>query len=464
MIKPMDELYEILKQIIDDECDNRNFKEYLRNKFVSKQLNGGTPNLILGENIPLPDCEDVDLICFAEGCKEYFNLEALELSSYFGVDALSRYRTYINPEEQLTVIEVDNVIRDKKNPNRFIAGFVPLEKFPMWEKHKLTRYNFDTQRDPIYKKLSNGRAIRRRNIDEQSVNDIDNSMYNDEFQPNMVTYNILICPGKKPNYNYDEKTLKLTIKPNLNYDDDDFTVVDIVDGQHRITGASRAVARAIKNNKELAGSLHACFYMMTLEEAKAYIETQAKQNVMSKEYTESLKTDDYTTFVDKITSWKNSKNNILQNEVANTFDEMKVYEKLTYKTALTEACKMTRIDVADNVEKKFASEKFAEIINTLINYMKKEFYNNDIEDMKNERIFLAPNIFIGYIAIAELLWKEKDYVDKLIDIVVLLQTEKVKTELSSMKLNHRSLETIKKNIFKYFQELVRSLENEEEVI
>lgn len=461
MIQPIDDLYDILKQIIDDECNNKNFKNFLRDKFGKKELKVDTPNLILGENIPLTECEDNDLICFTEGCKEFFELEALNLSDFFGEDSLSRYHTYFRVNEDLKIIEVNNVIQDPNNEYRFIASFVPLDKFPLWEKYKLTRYNFDTQRDAIYKQLSENRAIKRRNINEKSVTEIEDAMYNDMFQPNMVTYNILICPGKKPNYHYDKETLTLTIKPNLNYDDEDFTAVDKIDGQHRISGASRAVARAEKNNKKLKGSLHACFYLMTKEEAKAYIETQAKQNVIAKDYRETLKTDNYTIFVDKIIDWKNKKQNIFYDEVANTYDEMKVYNKLTYKYVLISGCKMTKINVDDNVEKKFASEKFAEIINTLINYMVKEFYNNNIGNMKKENIFLTPNIFVGYIAIAEMIWKEKDYIDKLIDIAILLQTEEVKVKLSSMKLNYKTIDGFKKGIFTYFKKLVKSLEEVE---
>jgi len=468
MIKEIQELYDILKEIIDNECDNRNLKEYLRNKFLEKGLNARVPNMILGENIPLIDCEDLDLMCFTEGCKEFLNPTYenneeidMDLKSYFGEEIVSRYRTYISAKDVIpNSIVVDNVTRDPEDENRFIANFVPLRKFAEWEKYKLTRYNFDTQRSPVYKRLSSGKVIRLKNINETSVSQIAHLMYENKFKPNMVTYNILIAPGKKPNYKYDEKTRKLTITPNLNYDDDNFTVVDIVDGQHRTTGATRAVSKAEKTNIKLTGSLHACFYLMKLEEAKEYIEVQSRQNVIEKEHAESLNPNDYNLFVDKIESWENKKKNILNGNVGTTFEEMQVYNKLTSKPILVEAVKMTNIDVSDNIEKKFASEKFAEIITTLINYMTKEFYDNDIEKMKSENIFLTTNIFIGYIALAEQLWKDRDYIDKLIDISITLQDDKIKQILKNFKLTTKNVDSVKRKIFNYFKQLVIDLNKE----
>lgn len=460
MIRPIEDLYEILNDIIDKECGNRGFTEYLKEKFAEKKLSVATPNLMLSEELSLADVDDIELICFTEACKEYFSLEVI-LDDFFGADKIVDYKQYINAEVIPTQIVVKNVIRDEENENRFIAGFVPYYKFATWEKYRLTRYNYQTQRDPIYKKLSNGKVIVKRNINETSVSQMTKLMYDNKFESNMVTYNILISPDIKPNYSYNPDTLELTITPNYDHNSKDFTVVDIIDGQHRITSATRAVAMADKNGTRLKGSLHACFYLMTLDEAKSYIEVQARQNAINKEYKESLKTDAYTEFVDRLIQWKNPKQNILQNNVAKTYDEMEVFNKLTYKPLLTEAVRMTRVDVDDNIEKKFASEKMAEIINTLVSYMVKEFYNNDSKKMQEEGIFLSPNIFIGYIALAEQLRIGKDYIDKLVDLAILLQDKEVKEKLLTLKLKSKTLSQVKKNIFTYFRDLVINIEEKE---
>lgn len=469
MIKAMQDLYDILKEIIDNECDNRQFKEYLRNKFLNKGLNARVPNMILGENIPLTECEDFDLMCFTEGSKEFLNPKYengeeadLNLKSYFGENTITSYNLLVPEKETIpNKIIVENVTVDPMDANRFIANFVPLKKFAEWEKYKLTRYNFETQRSPVYKRLSNGKIIKLKNINEKSVSQITDLMYKNKFKPNMVTYNVLIAPGKKPKYSYNAETRVLTIEPNLNFDDVDFTVVDIIDGQHRTTGATRAVSKAERTNTTLTGSLHACFYFMKLDEAKEYIEVQSRQNAIDKEHAEALNPNDYNLFVDKIESWENAKKNILQNNIGNTYEEMDAYKKLTSKPIMVEGVKMTKIDVSDNIEKKFASEKFAEIITTLINYMKKEFYNDDIEKMKDENIFLTPNIFIGYMALAEELWRDNDYIDRLLDIGLALQDEKNKSKLKEFKLTSKNVDIVKRSIFNYFKELVISLNDAE---
>lgn len=465
MIKELDELYSILMRIREQECGNRNFAKYLRDKFLEKRLNGSIPNQILSENLPLQECNTISLMCFTEGCEEFFgtyshkngNVGDLELKSYFGDAIISNYKEYVNVEIEPTTIELDNVMQDPKNPNRYIAGFVPYKTIADWQKYHLTTYDFDMQRNPIYKQLPNNETMRLKNINQKAVDEMTKLMCNNEFEPNMITYTILAVDGKIPKVFYDKKTRKFRIEPNYSYDDSDYTSVSLADGQHRTSAGARADFWAEKNNKELTGSFHCVFYIMTKEETREYIKIQAKQNAIPKEFIETLSNDDFTEFINKMNDYKNEKKNIFKNNIGGTFDEMEAYYKLTHKTVLVEALKQTKIDVSNNIDKKFASEKFTEIITTLINYMTKEFYDDNIEKVKNENIFLTPNIFIGYIALAEQLWKDKDYIDRLLDIAIALQDTKVKDKLKEFKLTSKNVDSTKKNIFNYFKELVVNL-------
>lgn len=469
MIKELDELYSILMRIREQECDNRNFSKYLRDKFLEKKLNGSIPNQILSESLPLQECNTISLMCFTEGCKEFFGTYFykdgeegdLDLKSYFGDSMISSYIGYINVEVDPTVIELDNVIQDPRNPNRYIAGFTPYKTISDWQKYYLTTYDFDMQREPIYKSLPKEETMKLKNINEKAVQEMTELMCENQFEPNMITYTILMVEGKKPNVFYNKETMRLRIEPNYSYHDVDYTSVNLIDGQHRVSAGARASFWAEKHNQELTGSFHCVFYIMTKEEAREYIKTQAKQNSISEEFIETLGTNDYTEFINKMNSYKNEKKNIFKNNIASTHGEMEAYHKLTYNMALTESLKQTKIDVSNNIDKKFASEKFTEIITTLIDYMTKEFYDDDIEKMKDENIFLTPNIFIGYIALAEQLWKDKDYIDRLLDIASALQDEKIKEKLKEFKLTSKNIDGIKRNVFNYFRELVINLNNEE---
>ncbi|WP_346938100.1 hypothetical protein [uncultured Clostridium sp.] len=470
MIKEIDELYSILMAIREKECDNRGFKEYLRDKFLEKGLSGSIPNQILGESLPLVECDNISLMCFTEGCKEFLGTVVddegeeldLNLTSYFGDVMISSYVNYINVDVEPTAIELDNVIQDPKNPNRFIAGFVPYNKPYEWEKHHLTTYDFGMQRNPVYKKLPNKKIMKLKNINEVAVEEMTALMCHNQFEPNMITYIILMVEGKKPNIYYNKEKMKFRIVPNYSYDDENYTSVNLADGQHRTTAGGRAVIWSEKHKEELTGSFHCVFYLMTKEDAKEYIVTQAKQNAIPKEHMESLSTNDYTLFIDRMNQYKNQKQNIFNKNIASTQEEMQIYNKLIYQHVLIEAIKMTNIDVSDNIEKKFSSEKFSEIITTLINHMTKEFYDGDIEKMKSENIFLTPNIFVGYIALAEQLWKDKDYIDKLIDMSTVLQDEKTKEKLKSFKLTSKNVDSVKKNLFNYFKQLIMDLNKTEQ--
>lgn len=470
MIKELDELYSILIRIIEQECDNRNFIKKLREKFLEKGLNASIPNQILSESLPLRECNTIILMCFTEGCKEFFGtyfhkngVEGdLDLKSYFGESMISSYVGYINAEVEPTAIELDNVIQDPKNPNRFIAGFVPYKTISDWQKYYLTTYDFDMQREPKYQQLPNEETMKLKNINEKAVQEMTELMCNDEFEPNMITYTILMVNGREPQVFYNKKTMKFRIEPNYSYDDIKYTSVNLIDGQHRVSAGARASFWAEKHNEELTGSFHCVFYVMTKEEAREYIKTQAKQNSISEEFIETLETNDYTEFVNKMNSYKNEKKNIFKNNIASTHAEMEAYHKLTYNTILIEALKQTKINVSSNIDKKFASEKFTEIVTTLIDYMKKEFYDDDIEKMKDENIFLTPNIFLGYLALAEQLWEDNDYIDKLLSIALTLQDDKVKDKLKEFKLTSKNIDGIKRNIFNYFKVLVISLNSEEQ--
>lgn len=453
IVRPIDDLYVILVKIIEDECNNRGLKNYLRDKFAEKGLIASIPNQVMAENIPLTELSINELICFTEGCTESIEDLNINLKSFFGERQLISYYNFIPTENKVEYIELDNVIQDPKNPHRFMSAFTSIETIAEWETNRLTTYNFDMQRNPIRKVLPNGQVIKQKNLNEKSIKEMTDLFYNNKFEPNMITYSILMIEGKKPNIFYNEKTRKLRIEPNYDFDSDSYTSINLIDGQHRTTSCTRAVMMSKKSGRQLNGSLHCVFYLMTKEEAQQYIINQAKQNAIPKDFTDSLVNNDYTKFVEMLDGYKNETSNIFFNNIAKTYDDMKAYNKLTYKYVLTEACMMTKIDMTDSIETKFASQNICDIVTTLIKYMCKEFYNNDMKQMIDENIFLTPNIFIGYIAIAEVLRNSDDWINEVIKVANVLQAYNVSGKLKDFKLESRNIDNIKKQIYDYFRDI-----------
>jgi hypothetical protein len=92
----------------------------------------------------------------------------------------------------------------------------------------------------------------------------------------------------------------------------------------------------------------------------------------------------------------------------------------------------------------------AKSIDSIINILKENYFDDDLEVMRDNSFLLTPNIFVGYLAIAyrvSELNKFYDY-DKIADLLYCLTEDDVK----DLKLNTKQYSY--KNIYNYFYDLV----------
>lgn len=454
MIRPFDELLEKLVNIKNNE-NSVALVKFLKDKFLKKGLTSSIPNQVMSELLPITELSTIEMICFTEGCEEFFNDQSLDKTKYFGQSDIINYTNFIPPKEKkIEVIELDNVIKDEAEGHiRYMRPFTPIQTIAEWEMNKVTTYSFEMQREPIYKILPNGEKIKQKNINQKSVNEIADLFYNNEFEPNMITYCILAIDGKRPQVKYNKDTRKLRIELDYDVNSDTYTSVSLIDGQHRTSGATKAVILSERNNKKLNGSLHTAFYVMTQQEARTYIDNQNKQNAISKDHLEAFKNDDFNVVFAKMVNYKNSSRNIFYENIAESYMEMKSYNKLTYKTVILDAFKMTTIDISNDFKVNFEVPKYCDIITNLVKYIAMEYYDNSIDKLKDDSNLLSMNIFVGYIALAERLINNKEYLNIIPDIA-----EKINNnieEINKLNLTSKNL-TIKdkENIFKYFKNLI----------
>ena len=299
----------------------------------------------------------------------------------------------------------------KINPYTFL-GRISYGDLVDYIHEGLIRYNKETQRQPTLRKLgTKGGYVRDITLNMKSVKEIANLMYDGKFDENEIIFNIRLSNDKSnPKYKfhnlYEQIFGYLLITPNtfVQEDSEDFTIVEILDGYHRIKGAEMAVAKARKNGIELEGGFDVRIVVKDIEEAKRIVIQTFKRSDTGEEFLESLEINDYSKFIDSVIEYSS----ILKNNVSNDYMQCMEKKSLTYKTILVKTLqKCTDIDVNSVAVKKIGAKKVAEILDNIILYLSEVYYNNDLQLMKETSSLLDINIFVGYLGVACELYKSK---------------------------------------------------------
>lgn len=453
-MKSREELFDNLQIIINNNDYNKQLINKLSIKFDEKGFSMKRPNQIFGGVVPLESLDNTELLALTKGLYDLAkdNKDIINPKYYFSDSEIVRFESYQKPKEEredsLTlknVVQIDDL--------QWICPFWSLEEIYTAHNNAQLSYNFNTQRQATYKKTKTGDTLVTATLNKESVKDISEEMFQNKFTPNLITLNVRLINGKKPNIKYNESTRELIITPEYDFDLDNTTFIDIVDGWHRVNGALWSIDKAQQENKQLKGGLIVSITCMTETEARNYIAREAKRNDMSEEFTKALTNDDYNKIVSEINDFGNENSNILKNKIANTREELVYTNKLTTSEVIREGIKQTDIDIKDALEVKMTVPKLIEIITMLINYIKKYKFNNDASRM-SESVFLQANMFVGYIAIANKLKNDKDYMDKILRIAELLDSKDHK-EFVGLGIYTKQLQ--QKKIYEYFKSIVNEV-------
>lgn len=439
----------IIQQVIEEYCNDIKFINKAVEYFAKKNIDIKVPNLLMGDNIAFEDLNIIEKICFTDACYNILLWSDLNPKYYFSEGELYSYDTFIKDDNEICEsIIIKNARRISDNQ---FEGYLTLRELYLYRKNFLIRYNRKTQRKGNVKTIgTKGMKVYETYLNRNSVKDIKQEFLAEDFIPNLITLNVLIMDGKIPDIRFIEKFEDigdLIITPNLDRDSKTTTFVDIIDGYHRYTGACEAYEEAKEKGEELEGGLLVSVTKISLQKAKEYVQREFKRNDTDKDYLKALEENDYTKFVNKL----EKSSDILKGEIAETFDEQKVFEKLTNKLTLAEAIKLTDITVNDDVEVHFATQKMGKIIDTLIKELLKQ-YLNCLKTMKYNSFLLDPNIFIGYIAIANELRKQDEYIESLLSICEKIKKLEKKDLRKELSLSVKKCDT--KKIYNYFKELL----------
>lgn len=458
-MKTKQELIDNLAKVItvyseDKEVVNKMLEVYLNKKMVVRSV-----GLIFKGQLPLNNLSETEQGVWCVYLYDITNEKLINPEEYFTDNEIYEIRYYIEKnqlEKRMDEVTLKNVIRVLKNgKTEYRCAFVDYYMLYNINSNRLLTYNFKTQREAKLEKYNN-RIIKQANINMTSVNEIADLILNNKFEGNMLTFNL-----RRPTFSTEGITFKpykdnpdlgdLTIKPNP----EKGIFWDVIDGQHRYNGCIRAIEESVKLGKTLEGGFMLKIPIFNEDEAQDFISNQSKLNIIDKEHVQSFAKDYINTFVKMLNNFGDTSTNKMHDMIANTLEEVKIYNKYTSVNILHDAFKLTELKFDDPFTNEMYLKLFIEVFNTILGYYKYQ-YKNDEFLIKKETILFEPNAFVLYVSLGnELLNNDKSKED----LLNMLQNNEINLyrdaydwdSIDLYKSNPRSF----KRIFEYFKNIIK---------
>ena len=442
--KDIEELNVFLSKIIEKEVDNFKLQKELNKSFGKKGLNQRMVKCLFSGTKVVADMNDIEKMTFADTCHKALKDDNLNIVKYYSDMKVVEWSNYINISE--TIDEIYGEDFRKINSYEYHGDFTYKQVYD-YMKNLLWLYYPSTQRSSKYREVNNT-MIREINVNKKAVNEISNLILDGKFESTEIILNCMILKGKTPQIKFDKMYKEIgdiTIKPNYDLDNDNYTICTILDGYHRIIGICKAVE--IHNEKTgewLEGKISCKLVLADIVRAKRIVELVFKRTDDDKNWLKSLEQSDFTEFVDMVVS----NSSVLKNNVADIYEQCNYNNKVTYKVILTDTVKKLNIDVANKSATLFAANDMAKFIDYMIDIIE-QTQKNDVEF---DKYYLLPNMFIGYLTMAYML-KDKDLnASNYLSIINSLR-EKINTNtVKNLKIDTKKCSVNK--IIAYFENIV----------
>ena len=444
---------------------NMKLQKRLNELFVEKGLSANIVYEIFSDTLDVENLDNIETIALATILYEETNNEDINPSNYFSDLEIQSYDTYIARDyDKMDILELENVTKINDYEYSFLASWELLSKI---RKNKLYVWNKEIQRGSKYVTLPNGDVVEKENVNMEGVADLKQRFIAKDIKVTTITFALLLEEGKKAKYKFEEYTNKqgmkvsevekkkqfgtvgkMFIKPDFDKKSSSYAPFIISDGNHRLTGGCDAYDEKQAHGQTLEGGLLVTIHIGTAVEEKKYIDDVFKRSDTDIEWRESIVETDsskcVSKLVEKIKLFK-------ENPPASIFEQMNINKSLTYTNILRKAIEETNIDLNDQVDIKFATDKMANVINELISYLlnKSNMFTTQ-KHMKESSYLLDSGMFIGYIAIA---YKLKDTwnVDKMIIIADKLLNLNHNSIIKKLKLDQKNINA--KQVYDFFSNL-----------
>jgi len=393
---------------------NSKIREIIVNEFTKRNMKGSHAINILNERMELSTLnidESKDLILLFVFTVGMFN--ALTFKEDNNGEPLGEIAEglSVDPKEYFTKIEVQNLsdykLEKKTEANEeiifpkmnqvapgFYSGTISAKYLAELDAGNEFVYNFKTQRDPVFDVY----GLKRIHLNKTNVKEIVDGLLSGEQFPTTLVVNVLKDGEDKISYN--EKTGDLKVISGTK---------NLVDGQHRKVGTSLA----IESNPDL--DFNWLFVVINYSEIQAqrYMVEINKQQKMKQEHVKNMDTSSLGNVVVDTIKDTNSE---FGTKIKDNDKELE-YGGLAKKSTLVVAIEEVYKDKLTNrLQAKPIAKHIANIMDYIIGLRVNEFIVNP-EETKKTSYINHKNMFAGYVALSEKLFGDKDWEDKVEQIL-----------------------------------------------
>lgn len=374
-----------LLSYFQSQARNRSFQDFIIQKFNRHKVSAAVAKSITTNTLPLTNLSETMLCLFMKYVYEYDKNPEVNVKNYFSDEEIRVASLYKEQDKTVnSTIKFENVYQ--LNENQYVIPYVDMKFLIQYWDRKMIIYNIATQRGADLKR-SGDKIIEKASIKARAVEEISEFMKAGKFTANMISLNIRRSGEER--FEYDKKYKTLTIDL-----DDENTFLDIIDGAHRLSGASRALNEI--PNLEIGTVVNVLNY--TEEEAQAFIVQEDKRTPIPKQILKSYDVNNnYTVITRDVNKWRDSNSNVLFNKLAQTSEEIRIYNKYVTIDAFSKSLEQ---------HYKINSPSEATKLKTYII----DFFNALIYMIEGKNLeLLKPNMFIGYIALSATLYNNENW-------------------------------------------------------
>jgi len=458
IIYSQDNLNKELQNVINKEFKNIGLIKSINIELAQKNMNSNIVSALFTDGtITVDKLSQMEKIAITKVCHEVLGIEKLNYKKYFENGELINYNGFNNIEEPIKVVVLPYL---QKVDDYNYVGRITYEQIYNYIKFVLFRYNKLSQRAYRTKSLgTKDESARVIDIKQDNVNAMTTLILDNKLEDTQIIVNVRLPEGKEkfdPDYHFksiDEEKLPfigtLYITPNYDLESDGFTVIDMLDGFHRMLAVYQAVEKYKTENKGaiLQGGLDIRVVLRSLSDAQEIIRQIFERSDTNPEFIKGFKQGDDVNFLKLIE--ENSK--ILKGEIELNFEERKMSKSLTYKTILLDALTLTEIPFQKKGLVRDIAKQLGSTIDELVEIIKTKYFNDDINQMKRDSSLLDCNMFVGYLAIANTMRVLGDYnrIDEIVDNIYSIP----ESELKKLKLKNSPNTCSYKDVYNYFAKL-----------
>jgi len=443
MIKKRSELEAIIDKIIKVNNTKQDIVKPLKKSLLEHNISIGEFQSIWNKNKTLDSIDDSTLFLLTKYLYELTLEENIKPETYFTETEISdgnNYKREIVSDMIELPITFDEVI--KVTDNQYITT-LSIQKIKQLQDSKLISYNFDAQRNPKYKIDNEGELIKVANIKPQAVKEISDDMVSGKFIPNTITLNIL--QNGEEDFVFDAKAHELTITRGM---------INIIDGFHREMG----LIDAIGQNESLDFPMEIRITNWDIQKCRNFIRQESIRNKIDTKYLSSVINVDK--WGNKVVNKLNEGQCDLKGKITTDVVVIRKNKAYTMFDLMSDTIDLLW-DIKTNMDVNNLAKYLTEFFDYIVGYKVEDFIES-LSESKEKSVVTYPAMFIGYLAIAHKLEKDKNWQDKLrefLDNTDFSLTNPIWKELdiidnnSSLVLNIRK--SGKKHIVNYFVTLVK---------